>query len=750
MFTRRKFIQSNMLGMAVPFARVKAVAAIAQSQSAGMESPARAREERDYWEDWPDYLTAQMNEARAWRLTQLQSIRNEGDVRERIEKIRSTVWRLIGGPLEKTPLNPRNTGTIDRGSYRIEKVIFESQPGIFVTCNLYVPQGQQGPFPGILAPLGHTPDGKAYRNYAYVFQTLARKGYMVLAFDPFGQGERYQYLDPRTGRPLYGPTGEHSQAGRPMLLFGSTFAQYRVWDGIRALDYLLSRPEVNPQKVGCTGQSGGGTMTMYLCALEPRIQAAVEVDGNSENLAGPSYSPPGAIADAEQNLIFSLPEGIDRGDLLLAFAPRPLLMIYTPTDRGGTYSPTYIQGTKEVFKEVQSAYKLMGATEKARLFATSLPHDYDFFSRRAACQWFNRWLGREGQGDDEAEFDESAPGALNCTSTGQVLTSLGGRTVVQLNADRLARLTPSSPLRKSTDDLRAFREQARSKLAQLLALPALKTALDTKTLSSHVRKDTRIEEIVLRSEPAIRITGWFLKPSRTFGPCPTILHIAEGSKDYTIEEEGQTEYLIGKGFAVLTVDLRGLGDSGPHLPPAGPIFYHGQNLQESYAWACFTLGKPVLGQRVWDCLRCLDYLESRPDVDRNRILGIGEHGAAVAMLMAGALDDRLRSLMLDSMVASYRSIVESSNYSLALTWFLYGVLKHFDLPDLVGALAPRRCWLLNTTNEQAERLAESEVSKIYQDALDAFERNTADGELRILVQSDSNKQNLLDKWIITP
>lgn len=139
-------------------------------------------------------------------------------------------------------------------------------------------------------------------------------------------------------------------------------------------------------------------MTMYLCALEPRIKVAVEVDGNSENLAGPSYLPPGAVADAEQDLIFSLPEGIDRGDLLLAFAPKPLLMIYTPVDRGTTYSPTYIEGTREVHDEVHAAYQLMGSGDKVGLFETSLPHDWDYFSRRGTYGWFNRWLGSETWG----------------------------------------------------------------------------------------------------------------------------------------------------------------------------------------------------------------------------------------------------------------------------------------------------------------------------------------------------------------
>ena len=136
-------------------------------------------------------------------------------------------------------------------------------------------------------------------------------------------------------------------------------------------------------------------------------------------------------------------------------------------------------------------------------------------------------------------------------------------------------------------------------------------------------------------------------------------------------------------------------------------------MHERYVWACFTLGKPVLGQRVWDFLRCLDYLQSRRDVDQNRIHGLGEKGAALAVLLSGVLDDRLHSMLLDSPVATYRSVVESEAYSLEFSWFLYGVLKHFDIPDLVGSVAPRPCWILNAADSQGKTLAESEVLSLY-------------------------------------
>ncbi|MGH9325326.1 MAG: alpha/beta hydrolase, partial [Terriglobia bacterium] len=488
MSSRRRFLQANLIGLASSLAASRNLRA-ALPPAGETVPPKDQEEEHDYWNDWPRYVTAQMNEARARRLAELHSMRSEADVKARIEKIRSTVWRLIGGQLEKTPLNPQTVGTINRGAYRIEKVIFESRPEIFVTANLYIPGKRQPPYPGIILPNGHAiVEGKAHYSYAYVSQSLARIGYVVLNFDAFGQGERMQYLNPRTGKPFPVRGGEHSQAGRPMLLFGSQFEQYRTWDCIRAVDYLLSRPEVDPQRIGCTGNSGGGTMTMYMTALDPRIKVAAASDANSDNLAGPSYAPPGGVDDAEQNIVGSLAEGIDRGDLFLAFAPKPLLILYSRIDSGFTYSPAYVKGTQEVYAEVEAAYKLMGATEKVALFGSPLPHDYDYFNRQHAYRWFNRWLGSEDWGTEEAPFDESAPGELDCTSTGQVLTSLGGRSVVQLNIAGLNKVVPANPLGSTPSEARAFRGRAQGVLKRLLALPSERSTVRSHVISSNNRK----------------------------------------------------------------------------------------------------------------------------------------------------------------------------------------------------------------------------------------------------------------------
>jgi cephalosporin-C deacetylase-like acetyl esterase len=715
--------------------------------SAGQAAAPGEEGKRDFWNDLPRYVTAQMNKARARRLAELRAMRTEADVRARIEKVRSKVWKLIGGQFDKTPLKPKIVGTIDRTNYRIEKIIFESLPEIFVTANLYLPKNRKPPYPAIIVPLGHSDMGKSFYYYQYVCQSLARKGYAVLPYDPFGQGERQQFLDPRTGKSHFDPTGEHDQAGRPMLLFGSQFEQYRTWDGIRAVDYLLTRREIDPERIGCTGQSGGGTMTMWLAALEPRIKVAVASDGQNENLAGPNYAPPGAVDDAEQNIAGSLPEGIDRGDLFLAFAPKPQLIMYSRTDAGLTYSPTYVEGTTEIYNEALAGYELMGAADKLKLFGSPLPHAYDYFNRREAYTWFNRWLGNQDAGTSEEEFEESPPDALHCTSTGQVLTSLGGRSIIDLNTERMRQVAPVNRSASAPIEIKTARSKAQKTLKELLGLPAERTPLNPRIISSNVwRDDIAVDEFLFYSEPLVRVTGWFLRPAKG-GPFPTVAFVSEGGRNHVLYETSPISRLVRQGVAVCALDLRGLGVSAPYHPSAGPLFYQDVRLPERYAWACLCLGKALVGQRVWDLLRCLDYLQTRREVDQGKILGLGDRGAAIAVLFSAVLDDRLHSALFDRPLATLVSIVESQEYSLDLGWFPFDILRHCDLPDLTALLAPRRCWLLNATNSQGEALAESDVKSLYRQAVESFQQSGAADNIRFLVRPERASNDVFREWL---
>ena len=326
------------------------------------------------------------------------------------------------GPPEKTPLNPRITGRLDRPGYRVEKLTFESRRRLYVTANLYVPSAP-GRHPAILAPLGHSTNGKAWPSYQKLFSNLARKGYVVLAYDPFGQGERIEYPGSRPGESLIegGGTGEHEYAGRRLILLGANFGLFRAWDGIRGIDYLVTRPEVDPERIGCCGQSGGATLTQFLAALDSRVRAAVVSMGNTEDLAEANVEPPGSADDAEQNIVPALARGIDRADLLYAFAPRPLLMGITLHDAGHTYSPEYVSGSLDLADEYKRAYGFLNAADRVSLQATTVRHGYVYEMRRATYGWFNRWLEMTDRDDTESSQSVEREEALYATPTGFVV-----------------------------------------------------------------------------------------------------------------------------------------------------------------------------------------------------------------------------------------------------------------------------------------------------------------------------------------
>ena len=285
--TRRTFLKTSGAGLtAVGLTRSIGGAQTTPSSSGtrlqgapGVELMVQDTALPDYSHDLQRYLVRLASEARARRQKIISAISTRQQVLDRQKAVVQELWTMLGGPLERGPLNPRVTGVVERPGYRIEKLYFESRPRLYVTANLYVP-ARAGRRPAILGPLGHSQNGKAWPSYQKLFTNLARKGYVVLAYDPFGQGERIEYPGARTGvSALGGGTSEHEHAGRRLILLGANFGLFRAWDGIRGIDYLLTRPEVDPERLGCCGQSGGGTLTQFLAALDDRIRVAVRLRG---------------------------------------------------------------------------------------------------------------------------------------------------------------------------------------------------------------------------------------------------------------------------------------------------------------------------------------------------------------------------------------------------------------------------------------------------------------------------------------
>jgi dienelactone hydrolase len=343
------------------------------------------------------------------RADAVAAIRDEAAARARQTEVRARILSLIGGlPDYRGPLNARVTKTTRREGFAIDHVLFESLPGYYVTANLYRPD-RPGRHPAILMSMGHWDSGKAAGQL--LSANLARKGFVVLAYDPVGQGERQQAYDTRTGRSLIGgPTEQHFSNGAAAILMGQSVARYFIHDGMRAIDYLVSRPEVDPERIGATGCSGGGTQTTYIAALDPRVKAAaVACYMNSfQTLFA------GSIGDSEQSVPGFLAAGLDQTDYVELFAPKPWLIAST---EGDFFTPA---GARQVFEEARGWYKAYGAEERVKWVVGPGGHGTPLVVREAIYDWMIRWLAH-GTGDAHEEAITLLPDhELRVTPTGQV------------------------------------------------------------------------------------------------------------------------------------------------------------------------------------------------------------------------------------------------------------------------------------------------------------------------------------------
>jgi cephalosporin-C deacetylase-like acetyl esterase len=650
----------------------------------------------DYSRDLERYLVRLTNDARERRKQVISAISTRQEVIDRQKAVIAELWRMLGGPLERNPLNARVTGIVERPGYRIEKLTFESRPRLYVTANLYAPAGtRRGP--AILAPLGHSLNGKAWPSYQKLFSNLARKGYVVLAYDPFGQGERIEYPGNRPGETAIagGGTSEHEYAGRRLILLGANFGLFRAWDGIRGIDYLLTRTEVDPERIGCCGQSGGATLTQFLAALDSRIAVAVVSEGNTENLASADVEPPGAADDAEQNIVPALARGIDRADLLYCFAPKPLLMTITLHDAGQTYSPEYVASSLDLVDEYERVYGLLGAGGRVALQATTAQHGYVYEMRRATYAWFNRWFAMKDADDTETALAVEQDSTLFVTPTGFVTTSFGGETALSLTRQMAEAVhTPAS---LGADDVR------RRIRAVLGVEESRRDRLAGRVLATIKKPGYRAEQFEFTSDREIRTPGWLLTPDNARPSTPTLLYVGERAAWSSVAEDAFAERLCAReGCRLAVIDVRGRGDCAIAYPQRGRFYFPDRILDESYlTWFTLMLGRPLLGGQVHDTLRALDYLRSRPDVDGAvSLVGDGPHG--VIALYAAALDERTGGVALRQSVTDYRSLAVAERYEQPFGIYVYGILREFDLPDVARAVGPRPVLLLDPVTPLGE------------------------------------------------
>ncbi len=590
----------------------------------------------------------------------LAAIRDAAGVHARQKYIRETILKEIGGFPGRTPLNAHVTGTLQRDGYSIEKVIYESQPHFYVTANVYVPASGSRPFAAVLGTAGHSDLGKAYDVYQRTWIGLAKRGFLVLAMDPPSQGERFQYVDPATGKSRLGSGGvrEHDMVGAQCLLTGTNLARWEIWDGIRGIDYLLTRSDVDPKRIGVIGNSGGGTQSAYLAALDARLAAAVPscYITSWKNL----WAAPGP-QDAEQDFTGFIRDGLDFSDFLVSFAPRPIRMLTAMRD----FFP--IEGARTTFAEASRLFNLVGAEDKIGFFTYDDIHGWSKPRREATAAWLERWLHDRKDDGTEPEFSTNSPDDLNCTKTGQVATSLGGETVHSLN------LALAEQLFAKRKALKASPAELRALVAERLQLPSLRAAPVATEAGSVARTGYRIDKLSFETEPGVVVTALLLVPGKAGHRSPATILLDPRGKQ-SAADDSEAESLVRDGQIVLIPDLRGWGESAPAKGKSG---YAGD---WQMAMRALLVGKNVPGMQTYDALRAYDYLAARPGVDTARITIRGTGNGALVALFSAAVERRLH--LSSSPVRSYMEAVKEETPADLAVAVIPGVLADFDTTDL--------------------------------------------------------------------
>ena len=616
--------------------------------------------------------------------------------------VRETFTRLIGGLPERTPLNPRCVGRLRRDGYTVEKILFESRPQFYVTANLYLPEGRDDPAPAVLVPCGHAAQGKAAANYQAVAQALVKNRFAALVYDPIGQGERSQYWDYVKGDSRVGMCcPEHEAAGTQSLLVGVNLAQYRIWDGIRALDYLCLRDDVDVTRLGCTGCSGGGTLTTYLFALDDRIRAAVPVCYVTSREA---WLATGMIADAEQVQDRVIERGIDHSDLLIAGAPRALRI----GAAGSDYFP--IEGTRSAFEEARRAYRLLDAADAVDLFVAEGTHGFSQPLREAAVQWFHQWLGNPFAESKEPPVEPDPPEELHCAPGGQV-GNLGSRTVFCFTRDRALELPPAPPAFATRGEAEEWQEELRGRLRDLLACRASTGAPPCDQYGAFFRGSVGVERIAFQSERGITIPALLFVPEKAEGRWPGILYVHEDGKEAEAGPLGTVQMLAGEGNVVLAIDVRGVGETRSISEVNASYRIMGADGYHFYQYG--MLGYNLLGLRVHDALRALSVLAERPEVQPEQLSVVGQGTGGLIALFAAAFDQRIGTAVCCQSLAAWRDLATNEFHNVHPSAFVPGILNVCDLPEVAACIAPRRLVLAGPVDPMKRRLPQPEAERAY-------------------------------------
>ena len=623
------------------------------------------------------YLLDELAAAQKSWQERYDTLKTPADI-ERYQQERKDFFRQqLGKTWERTPLNPQvvksfRKGTPGKDAYRAELILFESVPKFFVTGAMFLPDETKfkPPYPAVLIVCGHSNEAKAYPQYQGTAVLAATHGLAALVIDPIDQGERSQRLK-EDGKPLLQGVAAHNSLGPSSILLGRNTATFEVWDMMRALDYLESRDDIDEKRLGVTGNSGGGTQTSYIMALDDRVAAAAvhcylcSLYGKMMTTIGPQ--------DAEQNIFGQADFGMDHVDYCIMRAPKPTLLGTTT----GDFFP--VEDAWTTARNAKRIFDRLGFSEKMSITEADGPHGWHKTLREATVRWMLRWLaGRDEMIVETGDQPVCTQEELRCTPKGEVLLLEGARSAFDLNRDYNDELRNQRNAKTISDDeLRATIRNIAG-VRKLDDIPKLRE-VPSETLNvvnypdiagfaalSYLAEDGKI------TLPAIR----FLPKTASTG---TIIYLNDTGRTRNLK---RVDELTKEGKTVIAVDIRGLGQT----QGVGAAYYahdlFGTDGVDYYF--AYLLGKSYVGMRTEDLL-AVAREQSKPV----EIVASGETVGLVALHAAALEPALITGVKLDVPIRTWYDVVDKGSSAYPITNIVHGALLEYDVPDLQRLVAPK-------------------------------------------------------------
>lgn len=610
------------------------------------------------------------------------------------QRLREEFLKRIGGLPESSPLDAVITGEVARPGYTIEKILFQSQLEFYVTAALFLPDSQKfpPPWPGVVILCGHAAEGKLQDGYQRGAALAALNGLAALIVDPIGQGERLQILETE-GQKL-SPTTQHTLLGTGAIALGWNTARWMIHDGMRAFDYLQSRSDIRGDRIGAMGNSGGGTQTSYLMALDDRVVAAAPSCYITSlqkllNTIGPQ--------DAEQNIFGQIEFGMDHADYLIMRAPRATLIACATNDFFD------IDGTWQSYRLAKRLYHRLGHGRSIELVEVEAEHGWHPLQRRASVEFMRHHLRQDWGDINDLAVEPLTAKEMQVTPDGQVLLIAGAVSAfdhVRNEADRCL---------KQRSDRGKFQHQFASQVRRVAGIRELNRLPEVKvnwvdgsqkesrepSLNRSAKSASiRLRSLILKREDAISLPAVLAEPSdgldrNATSSIDTVRNVTclllEEGFSASLAAEGEIWRRAAAGEIVLAVDIRGVGQTAP----TGKQWYNERfGINGGNAMIAYLLGQSLVGQRTEDCLVVARWLAQQTGAPKVNLVSSGE--TSIPALHAAALEPELiDKLELRRCLVSWTELTHTPLSVNQVAGLVHGALPVYDLPDLEALLGSR-------------------------------------------------------------